>query len=34
MVADPLIEVFSGVLGIASGRLNDDSSPANTPVLG
>lgn len=32
MVADPLIEVFSGVLGIASGRLNDDSSPANTPA--
>jgi len=30
-MADRLIEVFSGVLGVEPQSLNDESSPANTP---
>jgi acyl carrier protein len=30
-MADRLIEVFSGVLGIEPAALNEESSPANTP---
>lgn len=30
-MADRLIEVFSGVLGVEPDTLNDESSPANTP---
>jgi len=30
-MADRLIELFSGVLGVEPETLNDESSPANTP---
>lgn len=30
-MANRLIEVFSDVLGVEPGHLNDESSPANTP---
>lgn len=31
-MADRLIEVFSDVLGVEPERLNDETSPANTPT--
>jgi acyl carrier protein len=30
-MADRLIEVFSGVLGVEPEQLNDETAPANTP---
>lgn len=31
-MADRLIEVFSGVLGVDPEHLNEETSPANTPA--